>query len=433
MNKVSKTVVDENPRPDWAYNRPIDGSYYIGIGSANKLSFPSDYSIIAKKNALTDMSSEITVKVSGESFYHTIDRNKEYSEEFQSMIRSTFKEEIENYEIVDSWENDREFWIFTRISKAKHTQLKSEKKTAILDEAYQNYNQALDYSTNGKPADALDLLSNALLGMKEYWAESNLYNAGSESIHLDNTIYNEIRSICSGIELKVNTNQLALTYKNGYSNQLSVAVKKDDLYLSGIPIRYKFSNAPYSLPKVLFTNSEGLVTIHSENFNGQRTGFQLDVWVDYEDLLENQSSAEMSGMLLESINRNKMTVPISIALPSVYFAPLEDSVSALVKTMKNELQKNGFSVVSDAEIADLELSFIANSREGGQAQGFQVAFLDFSVLLEDHKSKRQLFADSYTNIKGIHLNLSGAQGDALNNCAKKIRKEVVPKMMQVIL
>lgn len=430
---ISKTEVEENPRPDWAYNRPINSSYYIGIGSSNKISFPTDYSVVAKKNALSDMSSEITVKVSGESFYHTIDRNKEYSEEFQSMIRSNFSEEISDYEIVDTWENESEFWIFTRISKVQHAQIKAEKKSKVLNESHDNYLRALDFSTMGKPADALDLLNSALFNMEAYWAESNPYVSESGTIQLDNSIYNEIRNICSSLELKTNADVIKLNYINGYANSLSVAIHKDDLYLSGIPINYKFSNTPYTRAKTLYTNSDGLVTIHAENFGSEQKSFQLNIWVDFEELLKSEHSNQMTEMLLASINQNKVSIPVSLEMPSVFFRPNEDNVLALSEVLKNELQKNGFNIVTDPSKCDLELSLTISSRNGGQTQGFQVAFLDFSVLLEDHTSHRQLFADSYANIKGIHMNLTGAQGDAIKNGAKKIRKEIVPKMIQIIL
>jgi len=51
------------PAPEWTFSRPLNPTYYIGIGFANKNTYPTDYSLIAKKNALSDMSSEITIKI----------------------------------------------------------------------------------------------------------------------------------------------------------------------------------------------------------------------------------------------------------------------------------------------------------------------------------------------------------------------------------
>ncbi len=430
--KLAETP-ETNPRPDWAFNRPINSSYYIGIGSANKLAYPNDYSVIAKKNALTDMSSEITVKISGESFFHTIDNNNQYSDEFQSMIRSSFEEEIENYEIIDSWENEREFWIFTRISKSSHAQAKAEKKSQVLNQAFESYTLAKEYSENNKPGDALDLLSKALLDMKEYWAEVNMYVENGREKHLDNSIYNEIRNICSAMEMKTSVEQIELTYLNGFSNDVSIAVKNEAKYLAGIPIMYKFSSEKYLRPKRLYTNGEGVVSIHAENFGGQTSNFQVEIWIDFEELLRNDDSPELGALLLNSINQKRSTLPIKVVLPSIFFVGENDESAILAKTFKNELQKEGFKVVSSAELADLEFMLNSSLKNGGTTQGFQVAFLDFSVVMEDHENHTQVFADSYTKVKGIHMSLAGAESDAVNNAAKKIRKEIVPKLIKVLL
>ena len=54
--------IDAPVYPDWIQNRPLSNDYYIGIAKA--LKNKSDYSSIAKQNALMDLSSEISVKLS---------------------------------------------------------------------------------------------------------------------------------------------------------------------------------------------------------------------------------------------------------------------------------------------------------------------------------------------------------------------------------
>ena len=51
----------EAPRPTWVSARPVTGGYYVGIGLANKNR--PDAQEAAKKNALNDLASEISVTV----------------------------------------------------------------------------------------------------------------------------------------------------------------------------------------------------------------------------------------------------------------------------------------------------------------------------------------------------------------------------------
>ncbi|MEJ6680984.1 MAG: LPP20 family lipoprotein [Flavobacteriales bacterium] len=431
-NKITETYIGQNARPEWVFSRPIEGSYFIGIGSSNKKTHLTDYSIVAKKNALTDMSSEITVNISGESFYHTIDNNFDYSEEFQSMVRSTFKEEITDYEIVDSWENENEFWIFTRISKSEHVRLKNLKKTKVLDQSYANYKTGLTYKTEGKLADALDLFSKGLLNMKEYWSENNLYLTGTENLFLDNALYEQIRKICSELELISSENTFNLSYKNGFSNSISIAVKNQEHFIPNLPVFYKFTNRPYAREKKLYTNPDGLINIFGENFTEDTRNFELKIWVDYDELFKNDSSPEISELLTAGINNKMLNIPAKIIMPSIYLRT-NSQTNPLAESFKNELLKKGF-IISTSELnADLDVILNYQIDEGGTAQGFHVVLLDLTITIEDHQSHRQLFSDSYTNIKGIHMNTNGAEGDAVKNAVKKIKKELVPKLMDVLL
>jgi hypothetical protein len=62
----------EIPPPEWVGNRPHSSMHYIGVGSCSKLSRPFDYQTIAKKNALNDLASEISVRVQGQTFLNSL-------------------------------------------------------------------------------------------------------------------------------------------------------------------------------------------------------------------------------------------------------------------------------------------------------------------------------------------------------------------------
>jgi len=430
QKEVSK--VETNPKPEWTNDRPINSSYYTGIGSASKILHSTDYTIVAKKNALSDMSSEIKIKLTGETFYQTIDNNYAYSEEFQSMVRTTFEEEISDYEIIDTWENESEFWIYTRISKAKHKQIKLEKKNAILDQAYGDFNLAKDFNSAGKTADALDLLGNALLSMKEYWAESNIYLSDNGEISLDKEIYNLFRSTCSNLSLKTSLEEVNLNYSNGFYESVSVLISDGNQYLANIPVEYKFTFQRYTRPKTIYTNTNGVASVYIENENDGSSSYQLEIGINYDELIHNKENSEMSEMLLNSINKNKISIPVYTVMPTVYVHE-NVQLSAITKVVKNELQLSGFTITSNPENADLEMTLLGDFKPGGMTQGFQLSLLEFNVILEDHKSLRQVFSDSYTNIKGIHMNLAGAEGDAVKNATKKVKKELMPKLLKVIM
>ncbi|MCB0780391.1 MAG: LPP20 family lipoprotein, partial [Flavobacteriales bacterium] len=95
-----------------------------------------------KKNALNDLASEISVRVEGNSLLYTLDRKTSFSESFTSNIRTSTSEQLEGFELVDTWENEHEYWTYYRLSKAEHARIKAERKQRAMDQATDLYARA---------------------------------------------------------------------------------------------------------------------------------------------------------------------------------------------------------------------------------------------------------------------------------------------------
>ena len=61
--KTSRKNEKGNEKPDWVMSRPVDNRYYQGIGVAMVNSYTQGHVEEAKKKALNDLISEISVKV----------------------------------------------------------------------------------------------------------------------------------------------------------------------------------------------------------------------------------------------------------------------------------------------------------------------------------------------------------------------------------
>lgn len=115
-------------QPSWVTKRPIDKAYFIGIGVVKK-SNSKEYIQSAKNNALNDLSSEITVNISSELVDISIEKYGMNNDEIRSEIHTTTKADLEGYELVDTWENDYEYWVYYRLSKSLYqTQIELKKR-----------------------------------------------------------------------------------------------------------------------------------------------------------------------------------------------------------------------------------------------------------------------------------------------------------------
>jgi hypothetical protein len=99
--------------PNWVSSRPNNGFKYVGIGFAEKKG--GNYQMDAKKNALYDLASEIKVDISSNSVLYTVQNNNNFNENFNSLIKLSNSDNIEGYTLVDSYENDKQYWVYYQL------------------------------------------------------------------------------------------------------------------------------------------------------------------------------------------------------------------------------------------------------------------------------------------------------------------------------
>lgn len=132
--EVAGAAKPEPPAPIWVSSRPNNGFKYVGIGFADK-SRSSSYQMEAKKNALYDLASEIKVNISSNSVLYTVQNNNSFNENFNSLIQLSNSDNIEGYTLVDSYENEKQYWVYYQLDKQEYANQKARKKQQVIDKA----------------------------------------------------------------------------------------------------------------------------------------------------------------------------------------------------------------------------------------------------------------------------------------------------------
>lgn len=120
--------------PVWVSSRPNNGFKYIGVGFGDKVK-GGNYQMEAKKNALYDLASEIKVDISSNSVLYTVQNNNNFNENFNSLIKLSNSDNIEGYTLVDSYENDKQYWVYYQLDKQDYINQKALKKQQIITKA----------------------------------------------------------------------------------------------------------------------------------------------------------------------------------------------------------------------------------------------------------------------------------------------------------
>jgi hypothetical protein len=433
---------DEKAQPEWVLQRPIDNSYYIGIGSCNKKAYPVDFNSVAKKNALSDMASSVSVRVQGESFLNTLEVNKVFSEDFSSKINTTTDIVFDDFETVATYDNGKEYWIYLRVSKYDYQQQQMQKKKAVLDKAFDFYQRGLVAKEKMQVMQFTQMWLNGLFTMKAYWSENNPYTIPSgEQIILDQAIYNALQENLSDLQLTCDENNILLLAKDHFSRSVGIGCAIEGKKAVNVPVRYHYPTERYTKMKKVMSDINGNALIDIQGIPLDSKQPQLEVGIDLDALIPSDVNESIAkGLLKNSVNQTTR-VPITLVKPS--FSIISDerefehstAQHLLAGTVESFLAQNGFKIVkaTDKNKADFIIEIQANTIDGGSANEFASAILDLKLTLKETETDQIRYQNNTNSIKGVQLNTAAASNEAYKKAKTKLDEEWLKAMIQSIL
>ena len=445
--ETGELVAKSNRKPKWISNRPIDNNYYIGIGKSSKIESKSDYIQIAKNNALADMISEISVSISSNSILNQLEDNSGYKETYIAKIEMTAKDDIDGYEIVDSWENKEEYWVYYRLSKFDYKR----KKREVLDRAKNHsknfYEKAQESEREFDINNALIYYIQAFDAIQKHIGEDLSVFTFDGRIHLDNAIYQSIQSIFSRLRIIPEKEVYTLQALSSNNEPVYVKIKlRTDLEtqnISNLPIRFSFPdlnmNEQENVISLMDGKAECTIANKASKGRNQIIKAELDTEVYFgEDAPDN---------LLKNLFKERGTNPygnVNIVVKEI-FAYLEsqeiffgniNSNKSITKLFKEELSENFFSFTNDKENADVYIKINSEVTEGTKLNkhNLHTAFLNCDISITDANSELEIYNNGLKNIKGIKSgNFEIAAQDAILKAEKKMKNEIIPSIRKINL
>jgi hypothetical protein len=244
--------------PDWVSTRPNDPLYYTGVAAAAKTS--ANYQKIAKRNALDDLISEIRVTIQSISILNQMDKDGTFKEEFESTIKSTAADELENLELVGTYEDEQHYWVYYRILKTEYARQKAQNREMAQKMALQFFEKAKEAENAKSYVTAIDFYLQALLALKAYWGENVEVTYQGKTIFLGIESYTELQRLLDKINLS--PNQSSMVFSSAQENQLLVikVADQDDLPIAKIPLLINYL-PQRDRPLNYFSNDKGEASI----------------------------------------------------------------------------------------------------------------------------------------------------------------------------
>ena len=422
-------------KPVWATERPINSSYYIGIAGVSIEEFPYNAAEIARENALNSLAREIRVKVSSSSLLSTLQVNSWVEESFVSNIESTVVEDLEGFNLIDSYESPSEVFVYYRLSKSDYARILAERKQVALGSAYGHYLDAERKISEGAISGAIERYLMGLDVMSKYLGELNPYtDEDGIPFDLDRALLNGMSDAISGLVLSHDKEEIKLLLNNRYTDKVSISSLFNNNSVFGIPLKYSYNRGAIPVRGTTKTSGNGIVEIPLNGFTPGTTRSELVVEVDILSFSKVLNILSPLKPLLEGLTSTPLRIPIVLERPKVFVVGTEKmyqrtiSQGALIPALRAALIEEGVEVVDHATSKGLTLTVNADTQAGGGGSGFFTAYLNATIELTDGNGKL-IMQKNLERIKGVQLDKIKAGQESYRKAAIEIKGRFTSKFV----
>lgn len=440
QHKSKKKGKQENPPPAWLSAKPQTSQYYVGIGHGAK-GGTNNYVQEAKKSALEDLVSEIKVNISSTSVLTQIDENKAFREKYEQMIQTTAVDEIEEFETVDSWEDDKNYWVYYRLSKQRYAEIKANQKRDAVTLALDFFTKAKQSERAKNPIQALEFYYQGFRAVEKYLAEPITISFEGKDIILTNEIYASMQELLDNIQLTADPSKLSLNRRVAQSS-VTVTVKAVDktskTVLADLPLKAAFDKGAGDVFPDYKTDAGGLTKILLTKIGSRDLEQTVGVSVNLL-AFAGENPSEIFGFVSSKMTVPKVTILMQVQRPLVYVTSVEKNFGTAKSTLqvtnriKNFLANQGFEFTDQKDKAELWMDIITDSEKGAVSGSIYITYVTGVIRVSTMKDNKEIYATTLDRIKGYSLDFDRASQEAYTKSLEVLDKEKMPELLNAIL
>ena len=420
------------PKPSWIARTPVNNNYYVGIFGSPKTT--SDFRSAAKKGALDNLSSEISVKISGESVLHSLEKNGVFDQEFKQNIKISTQNNLEGYELVSTWEGANEYWVYYRLSKSEYARLIKAKLDAALNKAKDQYRRAKAMHQLGNYSQSFKFCVQALESISSHLDKPLITQFEGEEIYFATEVISFLQNIMNELSIipsfKYKTLKLGdeLSGTKVYVN----VTGKSNKVTSDIPIRSEYK-ALLTRSLRVRTNDLGQAALDFGIINQSKKNQTITTKIDFKSLAAESTKMRLVLALLKHLPIKKTKMFLTVNPPKVYIISKEKEFGNIIKSklesgVKQILISKGFEMSNSKKNADLILIIKGNTVESGDLRGAKIVLFNGNIEVYRKSDNSLVFSEAIKEGKGLQLNAKRASIDAYNKANNFVKRRIIPKL-----
>lgn len=401
----------------------------------------SNYIQMAKKSALEDLVSEIKVTVSSTSVLSQIDQDKSFQESYEQIIQTSAADEIEEFELADAWEDETNYWVYYRLSKARYREIKEEQKRNAVLLSTDYFRKAREAEKAGMRVPAIGFYFQALRSIEKYLGEPITIASEGHEILLTNEIYASIQSLLDKIALEAEPRELMVNRRinqNGQAVLVKAVYKDTNGPATGIPLIAKFEKGSGEVFPSYKCDELGSAKILLNKIGSrdleQTVGIRINV-----DELAGSTGSSIFSMVANTLKLPSAQLLLKVQRPVVYLTSEEKSLGTskdsdqISNKLKNLLAKAGFEFTANKEAADLWFDVKSDSEKGTVSGSIFITYLTGVIRVTAVKEGTEIYAMTLDRVKGYGLDYNRSSFDAYNKAVETLEKERINDLLNVVL
>lgn len=443
QKRSKKKQVKEDPanaKPAWLAAKPSESAYYVGIGHSTK-DGTNNYIQSAKKSALEDLISEIKVTVQSSSVLSSIDVNKEFSEKYEQIIQTTAADELEEFEQVDSWEDDRNYWLYYRLSKARYHAIKEQQKRDAVSLALDFFTKAKQSERAGATVESLGFYFQGFRAIEKYLGEPIRLDFEGKEILLTNEIIASIQQSLDNITLTNSPSSLELNRRvalNGQPVITKAVYKNSGKVIADLPLVAKFEKGSGDVFPQYKTDGNGTAKILLTKITSRDLEQSLAVKVD-PLAFAGQNASDIYTLVAQRMVVPTANVIMKVQRPLVYLTAQERSLGIdksnrqVTNKIKNYLATAGFEFTDDKTLSELWVDVQADSEKGSASGSIYTTYVTAIIKVATTKDNKEIYATTLDRVKGYSLDYERSSQEAYNKSIDALEREKLPELLNAIL
>ena len=427
-------------KPAWLKATPFSEGYYTGIGHSVK-DGTNNYIQSAKKSALDDLVSQIKVNVSSTSVLSQLEIDKKLTEQYEQIIQTTAADEIEEFELVDAWEDASNYWVYYRLSIARYRQIKEEQKKNATILATDYFEKARLAEKNEERLQAMSFYFQAFRSIEKYLGEAIRVTIDNKEMLLVNEIYASIQRILDKIIVKVEPSEISLNRRVNQSVQIVVAkstFKDLNIPVVNLMLRAGFEKGSGDVFPTYKTDDAGRAKILMTKIGSKDLEQTVGVKVDI-DALSGSGNSPIYTLIARTLNVPYAQIVLKVQRPIVFLTSEERSLGQnksnfqISNKLKNLLANNGFEFTEDKRSADLWFDVKADSEKGSISGSIYITYLTSVIKVAAVKEGKEIYATTLDRVKGYGLDYDKSSIDAYNKAIETLEKERMDELLNTVL